>query len=43
MTPVSDGETFGELGVVDPHPHAARIGAVTDFELYVIDEASFSL
>jgi len=38
---ISDGSIFGEMGIVDPRPHSATIFAVTNVDLYVINEQQF--
>jgi CRP/FNR family transcriptional regulator, cyclic AMP receptor protein len=38
---LTEGNIFGEMGIVDPRPHTASIFAVTDVELFVVDEAQF--
>ena len=38
---LGEGEIFGEMGLVDPRPHLATVGAVSDVELYVVDESQF--
>lgn len=38
---LSDGEIFGEMGIVDPRPHTASIVAITDVNLYGINEQQF--
>ena len=35
------GGIFGEMGIVDPRPHSATIFAVTNVDLYVINEQQF--
>ncbi len=37
----TEGNIFGEMGIVDPRPHTASVFAVTDVELFVIDETQF--
>lgn len=38
---ISAGSIFGEMGIVDPRPHSASVFAVTDVNLYVINEEQF--
>jgi CRP-like cAMP-binding protein len=38
---ISDGSIFGEMGIVDPRPHSATVFAVTDVNLYVVNEQQF--
>jgi CRP/FNR family cyclic AMP-dependent transcriptional regulator len=38
---ISEGNIFGEMGIVDPRPHTANVYAVTDVMLYVIDREQF--
>ncbi len=38
---VSEGGIFGEMGMVDPKPHSAAIFAVTDVDVYVVNQNQF--
>src|SRR5262245_13405842 len=38
---ISEGNIFGEMGIVDPRPHTAKIVALTDVSLYGITEQQF--
>ena len=38
---VTAGNIFGEMGIVDPQPHTARVTALTDVTLYGITEQQF--
>ena len=38
---ISEGSIFGEMGIVDPKPHTARVVALTDVSLYGISEQQF--
>ena len=38
---ISEGNIFGEMGIVDPRPHTAKVYAVTDVTLYVINREQF--
>lgn len=38
---VVDGGIFGEMGIVDPRPHSASIFAVTDIEVFVVNQSQF--
>lgn len=38
---LSDGDMFGEMGIVDPCPHTASIVAMTDVTVYGIDQQQF--
>jgi CRP-like cAMP-binding protein len=38
---ISEGNIFGEMGIVDPRPHTAHVFAVTDVSLYVINREQF--
>lgn len=38
---ISEGNIFGEMGIVDPRPHTANVYAVTDVTLYVINREQF--
>ena len=41
LSKLGEGEIFGEMSIVDPRPHTASVFAVSDVELYVIDETQF--
>jgi CRP/FNR family cyclic AMP-dependent transcriptional regulator len=38
---ITEGNIFGEMGIVDPRPHTANVFAVTDVTLYVINREQF--
>ena len=38
---ISEGNIFGEMGLVDPQPHSARVVALTDVTLYSVTEQQF--
>ncbi len=38
---ISVGGIFGEMGIVDPRPHTASIAALTDVQLYGVNEQQF--
>jgi CRP-like cAMP-binding protein len=38
---VPEGYIFGEMGLVDPQPHSARVVAVTDVHLFGITDQQF--
>jgi CRP/FNR family cyclic AMP-dependent transcriptional regulator len=38
---VREGNIFGEMGIVDPQPHTARVVALTDVHLFGITEQQF--
>jgi CRP-like cAMP-binding protein len=38
---ITEGNIFGEMGIVDPRPHTAHVFAVTDVSLYVINREQF--
>ena len=38
---ISEGNIFGEMGIVDPRPHTARVVALTDVSLYGVTEQQF--
>ena len=35
---ISEGSIFGEMGIVDPQPHTARVVALTDVSMYGVTE-----
>ena len=39
---IGEGGIFGEMGLVDPRPHSASIFAVTDVEVYVVNQYQFT-
>ena len=38
---IPEGNIFGEMGIVDPQPHTAKVVALTDTVLFGIDEQQF--
>lgn len=38
---ISEGNIFGEMGIVDPQPHTTRVVALTDVVLYGVTEQQF--
>lgn len=38
---ISEGNIFGEMGIVDPQPHTAKVVAFTDVVLFGISEPQF--
>jgi CRP-like cAMP-binding protein len=38
---VSAGSIFGEMGIVDPRPHSARVVALTNVTLFAVTESQF--
>ena len=38
---ISEGSIFGEMGIVDPRPHTARVVALTDVILFGLTEQQF--
>lgn len=38
---VYEGGIFGELGMIDPRPHTAHVFAVTDVEVFVVNNSQF--